>query len=55
MFDLFSAHQIHFQLLFEVTERGKFPIANSILHLYLYFLDFIFVSVQITAWTLGAP
>ena len=25
MFDLFSAHQIHFQLFFEVTERGKFP------------------------------
>ena len=25
MFDLLSAHQIHFQLFFEVTKRGKFP------------------------------
>ena len=29
MFDSFSAHQIHFQLFFEVTERGKFPNAKG--------------------------
>ena len=27
MFDLFSTHQIHFQLFFEVAERGKYPNA----------------------------
>ena len=26
-FDLLSAHQIHFQLFFEVKKRGKFPNA----------------------------
>ena len=36
LFDLFSAHQIHFQLFFKVIERGKFPNANSAFHLYLY-------------------
>ena len=25
VFDLLSAHQIHFQVFFEVTKRGKFP------------------------------
>ena len=25
MFDLFSANHLHFQLFFEVTERGKLP------------------------------
>ena len=27
VYDVLSAHQIHFQLFFEVTERGKFPNA----------------------------
>ena len=27
VFDLLSAGQIHFQLFFEVTERGRFPNA----------------------------
>ena len=27
MFDLLPAHQIHFQLFFEVKKRGKFPNA----------------------------
>ena len=29
MFDLLSAHQIHFPLFFEVKKRGKFPNAKG--------------------------
>ena len=30
MFDLFSAHQMHFQLFFEVRKRGKFLMLKGI-------------------------
>ena len=30
MLDLFSAHQIHFQLLLEVTKRGSFLMLKGI-------------------------